>query len=370
MNAIRFATLAVALLLTVSAGGTAAAAAGRGLPPGALRAQRVQIMDRNGFGEPLPAIFALIPLGWRTQGGVQWGNQFMCVNGYNFDWVAQSPDGLQTVAIMPQQKWESNNYGAGASNPGCGSAQIRSVQQYLQATVSRMGNGARVLDFRPRPDLAAQFANLNRVTPAAMGEFRVWVESGEALFAFNDKGREMRGVATVTAAFSLSRMSGVTQGQTMDALTGTAFPGFVATAPNGQLNLKFTEAIRQSLLPNPAWQAAIADHNTRIARGAAQEIAKRAKIISEYNDYVSLLRKETADMRARSDEKRQREFGELMRGNETYNDGNAPGGQVELSNMYDHAWRLNDGSYVLSNDASFEPFRDLGLAGSRLERTQ
>jgi len=369
MNTIQNAVLAAALLLAATAD-TAAAAAGRGLPAGALRAQRVQIMDMNGFGEPLPAVFALVPLGWRTQGGVQWGNQFMCVNGYNFNWVAQSPDGLQTVAIMPQEKWESNNYGAGASNPGCGSAQIRSVQQYLQAQVGRMRPGARVLDYRPRPDLAAQFANLNRVTPGPMGEFRVWVESGEALFAFNDKGRDMRGVATATAAFSLSRMSGVTQGQTMDALTGTAFPGFVATAPNGQLNLKFTEAIRQSLLPNPAWQSAIADHNSRIARGAAQEIAKRAKIISEYNDYVSLLRKEVTETRARSDEKRQREFGEVIRGNETYNDSNAPGGQVELSHMYDHAWRLNDGSYVLSNDASFEPWRDLGVEGKRLERTE
>ena len=60
----------------------------------------------------------------------------------------------------------------------------------------------------------------------------------------------------------------------------------------------------------------------------------------------------------------------MIRGNETYNDANAAGGQVELSNLYDHAWRLNDGSYVLSNDASFEPWRDLGLEGKRLERTQ
>jgi len=54
----------------------------------------------------------------------------------------------------------------------------------------------------------------------------------------------------------------------------------------------------------------------------------------------------------------------------TYNDPNAPGGQVELSNLYNHAWRLNDGSYVLSDDAAFEPFRDIGVDGKRLEKTQ
>jgi hypothetical protein len=39
-------------------------------------------------------------------------------------------------------------------------------------------------------------------------------------------------------------------------------------------------------------------------------------------------------------------------------------------NRIDHAWRLNDGSYVLSNDAAFEPFRDIGVDGKRLEKTQ
>ena len=32
------------------------------------------------------------------------------------------------------------------------------------------------------------------------------------------------------------------------------------------------------------------------------------------------------------------------------------------------SWRLNDGSYVLANDASFEPWRDLQMDGKRLER--
>jgi hypothetical protein len=203
-----------------------------------------------------------------------------------------------------------------------------------------------------------------------MGEMRTWVEAGEALFSYSQQGREMSGVAVATAVFSLSRMAGPGRGQTMDALTGFVFPGFAATAPKGQLNLQVAEAIRQSFVPNPAWQAAIADHNLRIARGAAQEIAKRARIISEYNDYVSLIRKEVSDTRAASDERRQREFGEVIRGNQNYDDANAPGGRVELSNLYDHAWRLNDGSYVLSNDAGFDPWKDLGVEGRRLARTQ
>ena len=62
-------------------------------------------------------------------------------------------------------------------------------------------------------------------------------------------------------------------------------------------------------------------------------------------------------------DRRAREFGELIRGVETYNDTNAPGGTVQLSSMYNNAWRLNDGSYVLTNDSSFQPYRDLGVDG-------
>jgi hypothetical protein len=294
----------------------------------------------------------------------------LCTNGYNFNWFARSADGLQTVAILPQEKWESNNYGAGPSSPGCPSASISSMQQYLEMVVSRLWPGARMTDSRPRPDLAAQLRNLNQATPTAMGEMRTWVEAGEALVTYNDGGRDMRGVVVVSAAFSLMRTRGISPGQSMDALTGFAFPGFAASAPSDQFSLQFAETIRQSFLPNPAWQAEISRHNAAISRSAAEEIRKQGKAISEYNDYVSLLRQQVSDARASSDERRQREFGEVIKGVETYDDVNAPAGQVELSSLYDHAWRLNDGSYVLSNDPGFEPFRDLGVEGRRLERTR
>jgi hypothetical protein len=199
---------------------------------------------------------------------------------------------------------------------------------------------------------------------------RTWVEAGEALFDFDAEGRPMRGVLAVVTVFSLSRSAGLAPGQTMDALTGTALPAFLATAPKGALDLRFTEAIRQSFLPNPEWQARIAGHNTAIARVTQQEVAKRARMNAEYNDYVSRIREELAATRAASDERRQREFGEVIRGTETWDDADAPGGRVEMSSLYDHAWRLNDGTYVLSDSAGFDPWRDLGVEGKRLERTQ
>lgn len=253
----------------------------------------------------------------------------------------------------------------------CGpSAAITSIQQYLQQIMSGIAQDARVVGVRPRPDLAAKFQHLNNQTPSPTGEMRTWVESGEVQFTYSQQGREMNGVIAATVVFSLMRNSALGAGQTMEALTGFAYPAFAASAPAGQLNLQFVEAIRQSFLPNPQWQARISQHNSAIFQVDQAEARKRSAAVSEYNDYVSRIRQETADMRAQSEERRQRQFGEVIKGVQTYDDNNAPGGRVELSSLYDNAWRLNDGTYVLSNDSGFEPGRDLGLDGRRLAATQ
>lgn len=348
-----------------------AAVADRSLPTSAVRVQRVAIMDTNGFEKPFAATFGLIPAGWRAQGGVQWGSQYACTNGYNVNWSAISPDGTRTLGVLPLMKWEANNYGGTSSSSGCPSWSMTTVRQFLESLVRQLPYGARPLDFRPRADLVSGYAHLNTRTPTPMGETRTWIESGDMLFAYQDKGRDMRGLVNAAVFFTMMRTNtGLGNGQTMDAVTGGTLSGFVATAPNGQLNLAQTEAIRQSFIPNPAWLARIARHNTAIAQTAAVEAQKQGQMIAETNDYISALRAQVQANRDRSSAYIARERGEVIRGVETYADTYAPGGTVELSGYYNNAWRLNDGSYVLSDDRSFDPWRDLGLAGQRLEPTR
>jgi hypothetical protein len=327
-------------------------------------------MDTNGFDRPMPASFGLIPIGWRAQGGVQWGRQFTCTNGYSFNWSAASPDGAQTIAILPMTKWETNNYGGSQTLIGCSAGSASTVQQYLETVLRQLPNGARRIDFRPRPDLVRGFAHLNTRTPTATGGMSTWVESGEMLFAYQERGRDMRGVMTATVAFSMMRNNDATSGRSLDLLTGSSFPTYVATAPNGQLNLAMSEAIRQSFIPNPGWTARITKHNTAIAQIAAGEAIKQGEMLTATNNYISDLRSQVQANRERSSAYIARERGEAIRGVETYKDTYAPGGTVELSGYYNNAWRLNDGSYILSDDRSFDPWRDMGLEGRKLEPTQ
>ena len=356
----------VGITLWIAGAGAVFAAAGEP-GRGVVRFDRAVIVDPVGFEAPMAALTMFVPHGWQTEGGVLWGREYLCTNGYNFNWTATSPDGSSRMSILPQQKWESNNYGAAASTPGCVSAPYTTTQAYLAAVVQLWHPGAQLPDYRRRPDLETQFASYNSATPTAMGEMRTWVESGELLFTFNDHGRAMRGSVAASVVFSLMRTNTGTGMGVMDALSATAFPAFGVTAPADQLDLKFFEALRRTIKTNPQWEQRLAHHNMAIARVALEENAKRAAMMAKSNDEIARIREQAWDSYQESADRRAREFGELIKGVETYSDTQAPGGTVELSHNYDNAWRLNDGSYVLSNDASFEPWRDLGVEGHRLE---
>lgn len=336
-----------------------------GLPSGAVRLEPAVIVDETGFEQPMAAATLFLPHGWKTQGGVQWGQQYMGTNGYVFHWAATSPDGHTTLAVLPQERWEWNNYGAPASTPGVALAACNNVRQYLEDLVHRLEPGARVLGYRPREDLHRQFAQLESVTPMPLGEIRNWVEAGEVSVAYTQEKLEMRGIVAAVAVFSLTRTNAGTG--IMEALSGSTFPAYAASAPKDAFNVGFFEAIRRSIKLDPRWEARINRHNTAIAQVAIRESRKRSEAIRRSNEEIAKIRQDAWNSYQESSDRRFREFGEVLRGVETYDDADAPTGEVQLSNLYGNAWRLNDGSYVLTDDVNFEPFRDLGLEGKRLE---
>ena len=223
--------LIAVILIVAAAQGTALADPARSV----LRFEKAMIVDATGFEAPMAAATLFLPAGWKAQGGVQWGAQFACTNGYNFDWRTQSPDGSETISVLPQTRWETNNFGGGASTPGCQAAPFTTSRQYLEAVVQRWHPGARPLDFRQREDLMREAASYNKNTAMPLGFTRTWVDAGELQFAFNEAGRDMRGSAVATVVFSLTRTQAPGTPQ-MDALTGFAFPGYGVAAPNGKLN--------------------------------------------------------------------------------------------------------------------------------------
>ncbi|MGI9325384.1 MAG: hypothetical protein ACR2PZ_09215 [Pseudomonadales bacterium] len=331
-----------------------------------LRFDRAIILDTTGFQQPLAASTMFIPHGWQVQGGVVWGQQYVCTNGYAVSWTATSPDAYSQIAILPQIGWQSNNYGAPPSQ-GCAAANHSDAASYLRSLAQQWRPGARVLDFRRRPDLERELGVANTTTPMPMGDIRTWTEAGEVLFAFNDRGRDMRGSISGAVSFNFSRTDAGLGTGTMNALIAIAYPAYAVVAPNGNLDLKFYEGLRRTLKANPQWTAQISQHNRKMSGIALQGARERAQITANSNRELARIRDEAWNSYQQSSDRRAREFTEYIREVETYADANAPGGTVELSQHYQQAWKLDDGSYVLSNDVNFEPWKDLGINGAQLE---
>lgn len=338
------------------------------LPSGAHRVKRVEIMDPSGFEKPLVAYTIMLPVDWRSQGGVVWGQNMACgASGYDMNFAAMSPDGRTGVQLIPSANWTWNNFSGPQNN--CIFAPIQSAQQYLEFFVSQARPGARVIDFRPRADLAEPLKQMNSVMPMAGGEQRSWVDAGEVLIGYNANGVDTRETVAAVVYVNHARMEGgVGMGQ-MEFLSGAAMSAWSMRAPNGQLDFTFSELLRKSIVAAPEWSQRIARHNAKISQTNLKGARDRSAIIAKTNSDILDIQMETWRSGNESSDRIQRESTEAIMGVETYNDPYY-GGTVQLDHTYDNAWQLNDGSYVLTNDAMFEPYRDLGVDGQRLEAAQ
>lgn len=340
----------------------------RGLPEGAIRVKRAEVIDRSGFEKPLTAMTILIPADWRSEGGVVWGAKSACSagSGYTVNFNATSPDGQSGVHFLPSFNWVWNNFSGGDPSGACPFLQMTSAQQYLEYLVSQMRPGARVLDFRARPDIAKDFEQLNSVSPMPMGEMRSWVDSGEVLIGYTENGAELRETIAAVVIFNRTLMRGSMGMADSDIITAAALPGFAMRAPNGKLDFNFTETIRRSARPGREWAARIAQHNAKISQINLKGARDRSRIAAQTSEEIRQMQQDTWRMQNESSDRMSRETSEAIRGVETYNDP-YHGGTVELDHTYENAWQLNDGSYVLTNDAMFQPFRDLGVDGQKLQ---
>jgi len=345
-------------------------------PGGGIRVKQVAAMDNNGFDRPLPAFSLMVPFDWKTEGGVVWARDPCNAMGYNFAFEASSPDRAFGVSVLPTASW-SAYYGMPAPQSGCAQADIRSADAFLQWYVPRLVPGARLLDYRPRPDLLKEAGVSASQTALGGGAYtETAADAGEVLVAFESEGRQLRGsVAAVIVLWhshfpgSPSMMAGVPGTPDMDVFGGSSLPAFGAFAPDGALDLRTAELIRKSIVPGAEWSRRIAEHRAVINRQNRQTATNIGNIQAQTSREIGDMISKGYRDRSAVQDRMHRESVEAIRGVETYDDP-YNGGTVQLDNTYDHAWQLNDGSYVLTDDPSFNPHATLGQDGQELTPTQ
>jgi hypothetical protein len=338
--------------------------AGGATPPGVYRFDRAAVIDPAGMERPMAAGTLFIPHGWRTTGGIVWGPQYACTDYLGVEWSATAPDDRAMIAWLPQGRWERNNTG----NPqplkiGCQQKPFTDAKGYLESLVRSRFPGARLLDYRRRPDLEAIKAPTTRPVQGG-GQSTTRSDAGQMLFAFSARGEEMRGVVVASVDFDHTQLPVAGMGP-LQFMTAVAWPAYLAVAPNGQLDFRLYDAIRASYQIDPAWMKRVTDHVNKIHAIELDGVRKRNEIWRNTSEQIGQIITSSWNAQQRSADQRAFEFGQLIRGVETYRDENGKG--TELKAGYANAWKLDDGSYLLSTQSQFDPRRELGINGQKLE---
>lgn len=341
--------------------------------PSTANMQRVAVMDTTGFGQAMPALTLEIPDGWIAQGGVDWHRDVECVgNTYTMNWSAASPDGLYQLGLLPKMSWQVPNTAGGIvpMNP-CAAAPITSAREWLEYLASQARPGARTVAYRDRPDLVAM---LRQADSQAGSQLRF--EAGELEIAYDLGGHAMHELLVSTVTFS--EMQG-----TVAAWSDT---GIALRAPKGLLNPDLLERFRQSARYEQDWGERMGawsrNHVERISRAQALSIQQwHARRMNEITmagmtarhrirmDTIAEVGRINSRIVADTSATNQRIHDATIDSIQEVQPWRDPGTgrQVDLSIHYNNAWQLDDGRQFLTNDNQFDPGRDLGIGGHRLQ---
>ena len=343
------------------------AAAGR---PSADRLQPAQVVDSAGFGRPLPVMSLDIPVGWTGSGGVDWDREVDCTfNAARLRWSASSPDGLYGIAVMPALAWQVQSRPLDPFDP-CPAAPMASIREYLEFVAGNARPNARVLSYRDRPDLVQRLTQGANPTGSSY-------QAGELLIGYSLQGHEMR--ETLVSAVQLMPLA-------PGGILAMSHIVLGVRAPDGHLDFAFAERIRSSLQRQPDWAAQyhqwamakmqqvqqrtsanIADwHNRRMNEITMAGMTARHQIRMDTIQQIGQINNQIVASRAGTDGRIHENFKDMVQEVQPWRDPTS-GQQVDLSIHYSNAWQLDDGRQFLTNDHSFDPGRDLGIAGRRLE---
>ncbi|MFN0184129.1 MAG: hypothetical protein ACKVQR_09965 [Aquabacterium sp.] len=371
---------AAQVLLGACALSSAALAAAPTAPtsPGALHVKRVEMIDRQGFDRPMTAATMLVPAQWRHEGAVQWRVGSQCHPTQNFRLRAQAPDGSAQIELGPGEGWGVSSLGGQVQD--CSPGAFADGREYLTGWVQRHRPGARILGWHPRPDKVGppqQFNGPNSTMQTRQDASRMSI-------SWSDQGREVHEILSVFTQVIDSQVGGA--GMMVRTRQGMAFGVLSWRSNKGPVDVRTFDTLWDTFRRDPAWQARInagnaamarenADTHNKIMQIQAQTSRDTLNAMAQRGENARRTREEIADGQMRgyqardaSTDRMQRDNVRTIREVDVFRGSDGRG--FELPHHYPHAWKLKDGSFVLTDSAGFDPQRDLGLAGERLQRVK
>ena len=387
---------------TVSAPDPAVSAPPAARPPGSqasaapaggnfYRMKLARIVDERGFERPMTALTLLLPTDWQFQGSVQYAQATGChANIVQLIFRAGSQDGRVAIELFPGNTWQwtddpnmrnmlqtSNQQMARFGRRGCDIMAPMTAEEFLRRQVLPSARrGAAVAGSEAMPDAEARMQEEAREAQqaAARQGIRVNVRSsaGRVRVSYALGGQPVEEWFTaMTSSISMAGPSfNMRTGRMGQAVyySSTADHVFGMRAPQGQLDAqeKLFQLVMSTVRVDPQWQARVQQVIANLQAQDSKGAADRSAIATKAGQDMSKIIHDTYQNATTSREHSMEGWSQYMRGVETFRNPNT-GDTVELSNQYGHAWAGPDGTYVVTDSASFNPNSSLQGNWTRLE---
>lgn len=337
------------------------------LPSDMLQMQRFQIVDTQGPAGQMVAYETLIPEGWKTQGGIMWnGNhgQSGCFTGARLVWGTGTPDDSYGIVFLDPMSWGVTTYGP--SQFKCLPQDLPDTESVMRAYFQIISGMMQVTikEIQRPPELEPVIASFaqNWVTNAANA--RAWVDgalitaSTQSETGQNDAHilaitKHMEGQADASSGFRFGETGVIIALYTPPGKLEEGHPAF------GQ--------ILNNLRVNPQWQQVEAQWLQQYWK----TVLRRPTPVS--GGATSSSSTSVGDMMFESWKRREgmQDAGHASSVNgiwEVQPWQTSSGNTVLLNQNYNHAWEMQNGSIVLTNDANFNPMQSLNQTGQEMRR--
>ena len=343
------------------------------LPSEALRLKRFDIMDWEGFGQPVVAASLLAPADWRLEGGVRWNPQWKCPHEMVYMQARLvSPDGQMAFEIFPIYgwKWDSNPMMLEMMRyDGCPVSQPFDAASYVaRYFVPGYRQGAAVISSEQQPAVAQ--AAYDKLIQRGGSIFNPRFDATRSRISFS-------GPSGATEEWVLVTVGVLHTGGSSLLTMADGVASF--RAPQGQLdrNERLFGTIVGSMRANPVHVNAVRAVQQQIIEIQNRGFRERMRIIRDSNqrmfdDWNESIEQRDIDWRRQMDQqdRTHQRWNEAIRGTTTYEAPELPGVSYELPSDYEHVWRSGTDEIILTNDPNYNPNESEGIGWTPLRRTQ
>lgn len=369
--------LFAAMLFMGSAAARAAADPGRAPAPASDRyflMKQVKITDEANHA---PAVDLMIPTTWQFQGAVRWeGGLGGCLADLAAVFFhAQSADGSIVLEGVPDFTFQyaddpnmqrEMHQGIKIAGKPCPVMRPMHAADFLrQAVIPKLRSGKRVVSVDPLPEfnqMVRQRLGLPPDVAGAGNQGAIRTDAARARLEYDLNGQAVEEWLTTVMIVRI-----------IPAGRGNGYDGhdvmvLSLRAPKGKLdgNDKLFKLIASTIHPEPQWNQMVHSMIGQLYQTQQQERAKQSQIMIAFTQHVADVTNGVTANSMRGANQAVAGESQIIRSVQTFRNP-ATGATFELSNLYDHAWLNGSNQYVMSDDPTFNPNRDLDGSWTALQ---